>query len=87
MDQDLAPDLREAQSIVDKLRADHDFFMRKFAHAVGILRELPRSLDSADGKARFTSVLDVVLEVERQLAKHNEIEENKIYPWASTIQW
>jgi Hemerythrin HHE cation binding domain len=80
-----APELNEAQSVVDKLRTDHDFFMRNFAQAVGILRELPRPLDSPEGEARLTSVLDVVLEVEKRLATHNELEENKIYRWASTI--
>ena len=36
--------LDEAQSVVDGLRSDHDFFMREFARAIGILRELPRLL-------------------------------------------
>lgn len=80
-----APGLSEAQSIVNKLRVDHDFFMREFASAVGILRELPRPLDSADSEAAFTSVHDTVLEVEKRLKNHNETEENRIYRWASTI--
>jgi len=80
-----APDLSEAQSIVNKLQADHDFFMREFASVVGILRGLPRVLDSADSEAGFTSVYDAVLKIEKRLANHNEIEENRIYLWASTI--
>jgi Hemerythrin HHE cation binding domain len=80
-----APDLSEAQAIVNKLRADHDFFMREFARAVGILGELKRLPDSADSETSFTSVHDAVLEVEKQLANHNELEENQIYRWASTI--
>lgn len=85
IDHVVAPDLSEAQTIIDKLRADHEFFMRTLARAVGILRELPRSLDSADSEASFTSVHREVLEVEKQLVNHNEIEENQIYRWASTI--
>jgi iron-sulfur cluster repair protein YtfE (RIC family) len=82
----VAPDLTKAQSIVNKLRADHDFFMRKLASAIRILRELSRLVDSADdGQASFTSVYDAVLEVEKRLANHNEIEEHRIYRWASTI--
>lgn len=80
-----APDLSEAQSVVDKLRADHNFFMTAFAGAIGVLRELPSPLDSADSLARFTSVHEKVLEVEKQLANHNEVEEEQIYRWASTI--
>jgi hypothetical protein len=79
------PNLSEAQSIVNKLRADHDFFMRELARAVGILRELPRPLGSADSEASFTSVHEAVLEIEKRLANHNQIEENQIYRWASTI--
>jgi len=84
-DPSLTPDLIEAHSIVNKLRADHEFFMRAFARAVNILRELPRPLDSADSETRFTSVHDEVLKVEKRLANHNEVEENQIYRWASTI--
>src|SRR6185369_7648724 len=70
--------LPKAQSVVEKLRADHDFFMTELARAVNTLREHPTSLE-------LNSVLDVVLEVEKRLANHNEIEENQIYRWASTI--
>jgi hypothetical protein len=80
-----APDLSEAQSVVEKLRADHDFFMRELARAVNTLRELPRPLDSREGETRLNSVLDVILEVEKRLENHNEIEENQIYRWASTM--
>ena len=70
--------LPKAQSVVEKLRADHDFFMTELARAVNTLREHPTSLE-------LNSVLDVVVEVEKRLANHNEIEENQIYRWASTI--
>lgn len=68
--------LIEAQSVVEKLRADHDFFMRELARAVGVLREFPEQL---------ANVRDTVREIEKRLATHNEIEENQIYHWASTI--
>lgn len=71
----LGPDSSEAQSVVEKLRADHDFFMRELARAIGVLRD----------EAKLTTVLDIVREVEKRLATHNEIEEKKIYRWASEI--
>ena len=80
-----APDLSEAQSIVENLRTDHDFFMRELARAIGILRELPAKIANASDQAKFTAVGDVVREVEKRLVTHNEIEENQIYHWASTI--
>lgn len=70
----------EAQPLVERLRTDHDFFMRELARAIGILRELP-----ATDEAKLTAVGDIVREVEKRLATHNEIEENQIYRWASTI--
>jgi hemerythrin-like domain-containing protein len=72
--------LPEAGSIVERLRADHDFFMRELARAISFLRELP-----ASEEAKLTAVGDIVREVEKRLATHNEIEENQIYRWAGTI--
>jgi hemerythrin superfamily protein len=80
-----APDSSDAQSVVETLRADHNFFMRKLAHAVDILRQLPAPLESPEDESKFNSVLDVVLDVEKRLAIHNETEENQVYRWASTI--
>ena len=72
--------LPEAQTIVDDLRTDHDFFMRQLARAVGILREL-RNGDAAAMRA----VGETVREVENRLTTHNENEEDQIYAQASMI--
>ena len=72
----------EAQAIVDKLRADHDFFMHELPRAIGILRELSNANDRSSS---FSSVRDTVLEIERRLVTHNELEENQIYRWAGTV--
>ena len=76
----VASESSEAQSKIDDLRADHDFFMRELARAISFLRELP-----ASDEAKLTAVGDIVREVEKRLATHNEIEENQIYRWAGTI--
>lgn len=73
--------MNAAQSTVEALRVDHDFFMRELARAVGILREL--SLASAEND--LTYVLGTVLEVEKRLADHNNSEEHQIYHWARTL--
>ena len=77
--------LSEAQPIVKILRADHDFFMHDLARAIGILRELPQSTVTADNETKLAVVANTVREVEERLATHNEIEENQIYRWSSTI--
>lgn len=78
-------DLSEAKSVVENLRADHDFFMVELARAVNILRELPKPIDRQEGDATLDSILGVVLEVEKRLENHNRIEESQIYQWASMI--
>jgi hemerythrin superfamily protein len=71
--------LDEAQSVVDGLRSDHDFFMREFARAIGILRD-----DSTD-VTRWVVVDDAVRAVGKRLVTHNEIEETTIYPWCASL--
>ena len=72
----------EAQAIIEDLRADHDFFMHELARAIGILRELTNTVGD---EAKLEAVGAAVRAVEKRLATHNEIEENQIYRWASTI--
>src|SRR5215510_1310526 len=69
--------LDDAQSVVDSLRSDHDFFMHELARAIGILRELPQNA--------LTTVRGIVLEIEKRLITHNELEETTIYPWATSM--
>jgi hypothetical protein len=77
---------RSTKAVVETLRVDHDFFMRELARAIGILRELPlRTMSSASGEVNFAVVGEIVREVEKRLAVHNEIEETQIYKWSSTM--
>ena len=69
--------LNEAQPVVERLRMDHEFFMRELAQAIGVLRELDET--------KLGAVGDTVREIEKRLATHNDIEESQIYHWASTI--
>ncbi|HEY3581222.1 MAG TPA: hypothetical protein VGK82_11785, partial [Pyrinomonadaceae bacterium] len=60
-------------------------FMRELGGAIAILRELPKNLVSASDEPELAAVRDAILEIEKRLATHNEIEENQIYQWSSTI--
>jgi len=75
----------EAQPAIDRLRADHDFFMTELARAVGILRELSQRNSTANADAKLSAVGNAVREIERRLGSHDEIEENQIYRWSSII--
>jgi len=77
--------LTKAQSVVERLRVDHDFFMRELAQAIRLLRELGKTPELFERESRFTSVHNIVLEVEKRLVNHNRIEENQVYRWAGTI--
>ena len=66
----IASKLTQAQPVIDRLRADHDFFMRELARAMGILRELPRN------EVELAAVGDTIREIEKRLATHNKIEED-----------
>jgi hemerythrin-like domain-containing protein len=72
--------LPEVQTTVENLRADHDFFMRQLAGAIGILRELRHGDDAA-----LSAVATTVRAVEDRLATHNKIEEDQIYAQAGII--
>lgn len=79
------PSVSEAQSTVDRLRTDHDFFMHELARAIGILRDSIQERDNEAIKLRMNTVSEVILEVAQRLLTHNEVEESQIYRWASTI--
>ena len=77
--------LDEAQAVVLQLRQDHDFFMHELALAVEIMRELLAFPQHVMVHERLNNVKRIVLEVERRLVKHNELEENHMYRWATTL--
>jgi F0F1-type ATP synthase delta subunit len=71
----IASKATEAQPIIDTLRDEHNFFMRELARAIRVLRN-ETNLDAVAGAVR---------EVEKRLANHNQIEEQQIYRWSSTM--
>jgi len=82
---DNAEDAIKARSIIDTLYDDHNFFMRELAQALATLRELTNQIDSPADEASLARVLEAVQAVGTRLARHNEIEENEVYVWATTI--
>lgn len=84
-EQTFALTLSEVQTSVERLRADHDFFMHGLAQAVGILRDLLKATDRQALDEGISTVSDAVLEIEKRLVLHNELEENRLYLWTTTI--
>ena len=80
-DHSVAPTLNQGRLAIKRLRADHDFFMHELARAIGILRDLVKATD----REAMRTVRDAVLDIEKRLIIHNELEESQIYRWAKTI--
>ena len=82
VNQTVGPSPSQAQSIVDELRADHDFFMHKLAEAIGTLRDMTNTGDVAE---RLKTIRETIIEVEKRLLVHNEIEERQVYGWSTAL--
>ncbi len=63
----------ETMELIGTLRADHDFFMKRFGESMKLLREWPNTDITNDLRTIFS-----------RLATHNEMEEKQIYPLVET---
>ena len=77
--------LDEAQTVILELRRDHDFFMHELARAIEITRKLSTVGEHPIPEEELNTVTNIVLGVEERLLGHNEVEENQIYRWATTL--
>jgi hemerythrin HHE cation binding domain-containing protein len=79
------PSLTEAQTTIEELRGDHDFFVRELASAMISVRKL---LTSSDDRLLATELAEVetrIHAVAERLARHNKLEEEGIYLWTSVV--
>ena len=80
-----APTTAAAQASITSLQTDHDFFMSELALAVKIIRGLTAGSDPSGIAAALDEIAEKVDQVARRLVRHNEMEEDQIYRWASTV--
>jgi hypothetical protein len=73
----------EAQSVINRLRLDHDFFMVELARAVNTMREIDAQ-DSDAAKERLRAVGETISAVKARLAEHNKLEEERVYRWPAS---
>ncbi len=73
--------LMAAEAAIDELRGDHKFFMDALAEAVQTIRALGDFSDQRIDLEALKGIREVVLEIERRLVLHNQVEENKVYRW------
>ncbi len=77
------PSFEEAQSLLLRLRSDHDFFMKELAQIVKIMREI-----IAGQQTRLKEVKEIrqrMTIIKKRLEAHNRLEEEQVYIWPSLI--
>jgi hemerythrin-like domain-containing protein len=79
-----APSLSQAQSTIEELHRDHDFFMHELARSLAAMRGL-MATDAQDIALDLNEVRTRVAAVEERLVTHNTIEESQVYLWTSTL--
>ena len=78
------PTAEEVRESVERLRDDHDLFMRGLAEAVNELRALAAPEVTA-AAGRLLRVRENVRAVAARLAEHNRLEEEQVYLWQSAL--
>jgi len=79
------PTLNEARAAVERLRSDHNFFMRELARAIETMRTLSSVRDNGTVNEGLQIVRDTIRKLEQRLVTHNQSEESQIYRWAGTV--
>lgn len=77
------PTTEEVRASLERLRADHDFFMRELAVCVNTLRALAARGGSPD--ERLPAVKGRLVAVRERLAEHNRLEEEGVYLWRRAL--
>jgi DNA repair exonuclease SbcCD ATPase subunit len=83
--EDSAPQFDEAQSAINQLRHDHDFFMVELARVVNIMREIENSRESSMIEERFRDVQQTIISLKARLEEHNKLEEEQVYRWPAAL--
>jgi len=81
---DGTPSADEVRAAVERLREDHDFFMRELASAVNAARE-SAARDAALDRGLLTQIRGKVSAVAERLAEHNRLEESEVYLWPEAV--
>ena len=78
------PSPEEVSAAVERLREDHDFFMRELAAAVNELRASATQHESSQ-EERLARAKRKVSAVAERLREHNRLEEGQVYLWQHAL--
>ena len=82
---DNTPTIEEARDAIERLRADHNFFMRALSGAVNQLRDLRVKTERQDAANILQAVRDRVAAIGSRLEEHNKLEEEQVYKWTNKL--
>ncbi len=78
------PSAVHVREALERLRADHDFFMVELAKAVNAARELVKEKNEPCA-VRLSEIKQRVLAVSARLQEHNRLEEEQVYLWPEML--
>jgi hypothetical protein len=78
------PSAVHVREVVERLRADHDFFMFELAKAVNAARELVKG-ENEPSADQLLEIKQRVLAVSARLQEHNGLEEEQVYLWPEML--
>jgi hypothetical protein len=76
------PSHTQAQTVLTRLRDDHDFFMKELAQLIQIMREVVALQRPVGEMTNVRQRLDVV---SQRLNRHNQLEETQVYLWPALL--
>jgi iron-sulfur cluster repair protein YtfE (RIC family) len=80
------PSFEEAETKVESLRSDHNFFMDELSKAVKTFREILAKDERGENLAEsLDTITERVKAVSQRLQSHNVLEEDQVYKWAALI--
>lgn len=72
------------QTVISRLRADHNFFMDQLAQAIAIMRDVIAH-PAPEASTQIARVRETLAEVKLRLEEHNRIEEELVYRWPGRL--
>src|SRR5262249_40071653 len=79
------PAVLNAGRVIERLRGDHDLFMRELAKAVALTREARSESNQKIIANKINRTAQLFERVKQRLAEHNVTEESQIYRWLSRL--
>lgn len=73
------------RTAIERLRADHEFFMHELGRAIETMRTVTNVSDRPLIDKGLETVRSAILQIADRLVEHNQIEENHVYQLAGTV--